>query len=140
MANWGTAISMNDTYTDTFGVFMAMYNDGMEVKEISKKIIADSRDVINDGEESNSFWFAIARAQWECKELDPKVLEKVKVIVESGADIELWQFLKADEEDIKLRKAALARFYAELQTEKFKVRERKKKKNTGNDQTTEEEK
>ena len=128
MAFWGTAISMNDTYADIFGSFLEMYNDGMQVKDISLKLIADNQDLINDGEEKHNFWFALARAQWECKELDPKVFETVKTIVESGADIELWQFLKADEEEIAARKQVLARFYAELQTEKFKPRERKKKK------------
>ena len=128
MANWGTAISMNDTYGDTFSAFVEMYNDGMGVREISEKIIAENQDVIKDGEECHSFWFALARAQWECKELDPVVFEKVKTIIESGADIELWQFLKADDEDIEQRKAALARFLAELQTEKFKPRPRKVKK------------
>jgi hypothetical protein len=128
MAFWGTAISMNDTYADIFGSFMEMYNDGMQVKDISAKLIADNQDLINDGEEKHNFWFALARAQWECKESDPKVLETVKTIVESGADIELWQFLKADEGEIAVRKQVLARFYAELQTEKFKPRERKKKK------------
>ena len=128
MAFWGTAISMNDTYADIFGAFLEMYNDGLPVKEISEKLIEENQDIINDGEEKHNFWFALARAQWEAKELDPVVLEKVRDIVESGADIELWQFLKADEEEIASRRAALARFLAELQTEKFKPRDRKKKK------------
>ena len=127
MANWGTAISMNDTYADIFGAFIQMYNDGLEAGEITEKLIAGNQDIINDGEECNNFWFALAKAQWECRELDPKVFERVKVIIESGADIELWQFLKADEEEIGERKAVLARFYRELQTDKFKARPRKKK-------------
>jgi len=127
VANWGTAISMNDTYADIFGAFIQMYNDGLEAGEITEKLIAGNQDIINDGEECNNFWFALAKAQWECRELDPKVFERVKVIIESGADIELWQFLKADEEEIGERKAVLARFYRELQTDKFKARPRKKK-------------
>jgi hypothetical protein len=118
---------MNDTYADIFGAFIQMYNDGLEAGEITEKLIAGNQDIINDGEECNNFWFALAKAQWECRELDPKVMERVKVIIESGADIELWQFLKADEEEIGERKAVLTRFYRELQTDKFKARPRKKK-------------
>lgn len=128
MAHWGTAISMSDTYTDIFGQFIDMYNEGLEVKVISEKIITDNQDIIADSEECNSLWFALAKAQWECKELDPKILERVKAIIESGADIELWQFLKADEEDINKRKEVLKKFLEELQTEKYKPRDRKKKK------------
>lgn len=126
MASWGTAISMSDTYTDIFGAFMERYNDGEDVKKISDKLIADNQDIINDGEEKHNFWFAIARAQWECKELEPEVLERVKTIIESGADIELWQFLKADDEDIQDRKIALAKFLVDLKSDKFKARQRKK--------------
>jgi hypothetical protein len=127
MAIWGTGISMSDTYGDIFGAFIQMYNEGMTVKEISEKLTAENQDIINDGEESDNFWFALARAQWECKELDPAVLERVKNIVESGADIELWHFLKMDDEDIEARKGVLVRFLREIQTEKFKPRPRKSK-------------
>lgn len=70
MGAWGTAISSNDTYADIYGEFFDLYNDGLDVTEISKKLIADNQETINDKDDCNNFWFALAKAQWECKQLD----------------------------------------------------------------------
>jgi hypothetical protein len=39
MGAWGTAISSNDTYADIYSEFFNLYNDGLEVDEISKILI-----------------------------------------------------------------------------------------------------
>lgn len=127
MGAWGTAISSNDTYADIYGTFFDLYNDGLEVEEISKKLIADNHETINDKDDSNNFWFALAKAQWECKQLDKDIFYRVKKIVETGADLEVWRQLDADEKDIKKRKAVLEKFLTDLQTERPKVKSRKKK-------------
>lgn len=127
MGTWGTAISSNDTYTDIFGSFFELYNQGVEISEISEKLISDNQDLINDKEESNNFWFALAKAQWECKELDKTILEKIEHIINSNSDIEIWQQLDSSEKDIKKRKIVLDKFLEKLKTEKPKTRKRKKK-------------
>lgn len=127
MGAWGTAISSNDTYADIYGIFFDLYNDGLSVEEISKKLIADNQDTINDPDDANNFWFALAKAQWECKQLDNNIFEKVKHIIETDADIEVWRHLNADEKDIKKRKTILDKFLAELKTERLKPKARKKK-------------
>ena len=100
MGTWGTSISSNDTYADVYGQFFDLYNDGLEVKDISKQLIESNQDTINDPEDSNNFWFALAKAEWECKQLDPPLYEKVKQIIETGVDIVVWQTLGAEEKDI----------------------------------------
>ncbi|PCJ64292.1 MAG: hypothetical protein COA58_13120 [Bacteroidetes bacterium] len=127
MGTWGTAISSNDTYADIFGSFFELYNDGVEVSEISKKLIADNQDLINDKEDCNNFWFAIAKAQWECKELEKGLLEKIEQIIISNSDIEIWKQLDSSEKDIKKRKIVLDKFLEKLHTKKPKARKRKKK-------------
>lgn len=127
MGAWGTAISSNDTYADIYGEFFNLYNDGLEVEEISKKLIADNQEIINDKDDCNNFWFALAKAQWECKQLDKEIFNLVKKVVETGADIEVWRQLDADEKDIKKRKIVLDKFLADLQTERPKAKSRKKK-------------
>lgn len=127
MGTWGTAISSNDTYADIFGSFFELYNEGLEVSEISKKLIANNPDLINDKEDCNNFWFALAKAQWECKELENQLLEKVEQIIVSNSDIENWKDLGSNEKDIKKRKIVLDKFLEKLQTEKTKARKRKKK-------------
>jgi hypothetical protein len=48
MGAWGTAISSNDTYADIFDEFFELYNDGLEVVEISKRLIQNNQETIND--------------------------------------------------------------------------------------------
>lgn len=127
MGAWGTAISSNDTYADIYSDFFDLFNDGLDVAEISKKLIADNQETINDTADSNNFWFALAKAQWECKQLDKVIFDRVKKVIEIGADLEVWRQLEADEKNIKKRKAVLDKFLAELQTEKPKAKSRKKK-------------
>lgn len=59
----------------------------------------------------------MAKAQWECKQLNKDTFDRVKKIVEGGADLELWRQLDADEKDLEKRKAVLDKFLADLQTE-----------------------
>lgn len=127
MGAWGTAISSNDTYADIFREFFDLYNDGLDVAEISKKLIADNKETINDTYDCNNFWFALAKAQWECKQLDKDIYDRVKKVIETGADLEVWRQLDANEKDIKKRKVVLDKFLADLQTEKQKAKSRKKK-------------
>lgn len=127
MGAWGTAISSNDTYADIYDEFFDLYNDGQSVEDISKKVIADNQETINEPDDSNNFWFALAKAQWECKQLDTKILERVKQLIETGSDLEVWRRLDADEKDIKKRKVVLDKFLADLQTERPKAKSRKKK-------------
>src|SRR5690606_20313582 len=108
------------------GEFFNLYNDGLDVAEISKKLIADNQEIINDKDDCNNFWFALAKAQWECKQLDKEIFNLVKKVVETGADIEVWRQLDADEKDIKKRKIVLDKFLADLQTERPKAKSRKK--------------
>jgi hypothetical protein len=127
MGAWGTAISSNDTFADIYSEFFDLYNDGLEVAEISKRLIADNQEVINDKDDCNNFRFALAKAQWECKQLDKDIFDRVKKVVETGADLEVWRQLDADEKDIKKRKVVLDKFLADLQTERPKAKSRKKK-------------
>ena len=78
MGAWGTAISSNDTYADIYDEFFSLYNEGHTVGEISKRLIADNQETINEPDDSNNFWFALVKAQWECKQLDTDILKKSK--------------------------------------------------------------
>ncbi|MFP5042999.1 hypothetical protein [Parasediminibacterium sp. JCM 36343] len=127
MGAWGTAISSNDTHADIYGEFFDLYNEGLNVAEISKKLIVANQEIIDDSDDCNNFWFALAKAQWECKQLDKDIFDRVKKIIETDADLETWRKLDADEKDIKKRKIVLEKFLADLQTERPKPKSRKKK-------------
>jgi hypothetical protein len=127
MGTWGTAISSNDTYKDVYSEFMDLYNDGLEVQEITELIIKKNSEIIDDPEDGPNFWFAIAMAQWQCKALDKNIFIKVKQIVENDEDIKSWHELGASRKDIDKRKGVLKAFIEKISTENPKAKRRKKK-------------
>jgi hypothetical protein len=129
MGAWGTNIKDNDTTADIYADFFDLYNEGLTPVDISAKLITDNEELINDPDDCNNFWFALALAQWETKSLDLKNFEKVKAIIESGNDIQVWKNLDADDSDLEKRRIALEKFLAKLQTEKVKPKPREKPRN-----------
>lgn len=126
MGTWGTGISSNDGFADTYDEFFDLYNDGVEVEEITARLISQNQETISSPFDANDFWFALAKAQWECKALDKFLLERVKIIIESGADIELWRSQDASSTDLRKREAVLEKFLAKISVEKPKPRKRKR--------------
>jgi len=126
MASWGTAISANDTYETIRDAFFEQYDDGVEVKDITESILKEYKELSENPEESNNFWFALVKFQWECKALDKDIFERVKGIIDSGSDIELWKKTEdVQEEDILRRQKVLMKYLEELASEKFVPRKRK---------------
>lgn len=128
MGTWGTGISSNDTYADIYQNFFDLYNEGFSVSDITKRLIMENQEIINLPEDSNNFWFAIAKAQWECKELDVKVFDKIEKIIKNDEDIIIWKELEASPIDLKARKKVLMNFLDKLKTEKVKPKKRVEKK------------
>lgn len=128
MGTWGNGIKENDTTSDVYDDFFELYNEGQEPVEISQKLIANNQELINDSDGSDDFWFGLALAQWEVKSLDQEVFIRVKKIIESGENLNLWRELDADEDDIKKRKIVLDKFLVKLQTEKKNPKRREKPK------------
>ena len=127
MGTWGVSLSSNDLYADIYYEFFELYNEGHAVKDISAKLIAENREIFEAPSDGHNFWFALAKAQWECKELDPGILARVTKIVTSGADIADWRELGASEGDLKKRQIVLDKFLQTLTTERPKPRARRKK-------------
>jgi hypothetical protein len=126
MGTWGTGISSNDTYADAYGEFFDLYNDGIEVAEITARLVSRNQETIGCPDAANDFWFALAKAQWECKALDNALLERVTMIVESGADIEVWRNQDASQNDLRKREAVLRKFLDKISHEKAKPRKPKR--------------
>ena len=127
MGTWGTGISSNDTYADLFAIFFEQYDDGREPADISKEMIAANRVTIEDPDDCNNFWFALAKCQWDCKQLDLELLSRVRDIIHSSTDLDVWRRLDASERDIFKRKIVLEKFLAKLESERPNAKPRKKK-------------
>ena len=128
MGTWGTGISSNDVYEDINYEFFELYNQGMDVSAITEKLIKENKELIDSHEDQNNFWITIAKSQWECKALDPKIYSRIKDIVESEKDIELWRELDASKSDLTKRRKVLESFLSKISTEKKTARKRKVKK------------
>jgi hypothetical protein len=127
MGTWGTGISSNDTYADVYADFFAFYNEGKEVDEVTQLVLAQNQELLQMPDAVNDLWFALAKAQWECKALELEVFAKVKNIVESGDDLKVWSELGASKSDLAKREKVLERFLQLLQSERPKAKKRKKK-------------
>ncbi len=127
MGSWGTGISANDTFEDIKDEFYELYNEGLELNEITNRLINSNGEITNDKEDANNFWFALALCQWECKALEPEILERITKIIKSGADIELWKELGSEKSELTKRQKALNKFLEKLNSEKKSARKRKKK-------------
>lgn len=126
MGTWGTAISSNDGYADVYSEFFDLYNSGKSVEDISTKLKSSYREMIGFPEDANNFWFALAKAQWECKQLDPEILRKVTSIIDNDIDIAIWRDLGATEKDLIKRQQVLNKFLSEISSERSKAKARKK--------------
>ncbi len=125
MGYFGTGISENDTYLDVYTEFVNLYNKGGNISDISKHLIETNSDNINDksSPDPTSFWFALANAQWERKELNPEVYKKVKHIIDNDLDLQFW-----DGTDKLKRKQSLVKFINKISTERPKAKSRTKPK------------
>ena len=126
MGTWGTGLSSNDTFEDIYSEFFEMYNNGLDVPEITKNVLSANIELQSDYEDQHSFWFALAKAQWECGTLDQNVYEKVKSIIESGDDLKLWIALNGKSNDVKKRKKVLENFLEKISKPTGKIKKRKK--------------
>lgn len=127
MGAWGTAISSNDTYADIRSEFLDLYDDGVGISDISRQLIDQNQETINDEDDANNFWFALAKAQWDCGDLDPTLFSRIALIIDTGADLEVWRRLEGSERDIQKRANALTIFLEKLRSENPKPRARKRK-------------
>lgn len=128
MRAWGTGIKDNDTSSDIYDDFFDFYNEGQKPADISKKLIANNQELIRERFDSNNFWLTLALAQWETKSLDSEIFQRVKIIVESGQDIQVWKELDADDDTLKKRQRDLEKFLLKISVEKVKPKGKERSK------------
>ncbi len=126
MGTWGISISSNDTFAEVYDSYFNYYNDNWEIDLIVNQLEKDYDETIEIEEDANNFWFALAKALWECNALNVTILNKVKEIVNSGHDLRIWKELEASEQDLKKRKAVLDNFLIQISTPKDHPKARKK--------------
>lgn len=109
MGTWGTGIKDNDTSYDVYTDYISLIGT-LSVDAAMERMLGFYKAKLNFHEEVHNFWFALALAQVDTSTLQLAVIEKVKEIIESGADLALWKELKASDADVKARKEVLNNF------------------------------
>jgi hypothetical protein len=121
MGAWNTEIIGNDSSLDIYQRFFDLYNQGeKKTEDITSEIRQEFAEEFEDHECKNNCLFGLALAQWETKSLGLEVFNKVKQIVESGEDLEVWRALGADEKILKKRRQVLDKFLTQITKEREK--------------------
>ena len=127
MGCWGMGISECDEYLEVYDSFMEEYDNGVECSAITAAILSKYHAEFDDGDGvMHDVYFALAKAEWMCCAQSELVLNRVREIIESGANIEFYRELEATESDLKQRKKNLDKFLNSLLVPREKPRKRKR--------------
>lgn len=128
MGTWDAAIESNDTFLDVYSAFFELYNKGQSPVYAFGQVMKMFSDDFEDEDSANNALFAVALAQWETKSQNTELLNRVKDVIVTGKDLEVWTNLGAGEELLEERKAALDQFLLKISTPKEKAKRRVKEK------------
>ena len=127
MGCWGMGIAQTDEFCEYYDNFMEEYDNGKAIAEITADILAKYHAEFDDDDGvMHDVYFALAKAEWMCCEQSKFVLNRVKEIIESGANIEFYRELEASEKDLIVRQRNLEKFLKMIQTPREKPRKRKR--------------
>lgn len=127
MGCWGMGISECDEYLEVYDNFMEEYDNGVECSAITAAILSKYHAEFDDEDGvMHDVYFALAKAEWMCCAQSELVLNRVKEIIESGANIEFYRELEATEYDLKQRERNLDKFLKSLLVPREKPRKRKR--------------
>lgn len=126
MGYWGVGMTQSDEFCEVYDRFMERYNNGGEVSVITDEILEEYHAEFSDDDGIlHDVYFALAKAEWMCCAQSKMILDRVKEIIESGANINFYRELEAAEKDLKIRQKNLEKFWASLQTPRAKTRQRR---------------
>jgi len=125
MGYCGMGLTQSDEFCEVYDMFMDEYNNGKSVADISLGIIAKYHEEFSDEDGiMHDVYFALAKAEWMCCEQSEYILQRVKDIIDSGANLTFLKELGADEKDLILREKKLRAFYESLLIPRKKPRKR----------------
>ena len=128
MGTFNTEILGNDTSCDIYEEFYSEYNSGKNPSMLVKQKLQEYSDVLIEDDEKNNFLFGLSLAAWETNALPNDLYEKIKYIVSSGSDLEVWEKLGADKILLNERKEVLNNFLGKISVPIEKKVRRKRKK------------
>ena len=94
-----------DVAADVEAAFMELLEEGIKGEKATKEILEEFSEELEDEEDRNVVYLALAELQLGENCLQEDIREKALEIIESGADLERWE--EAEEKDYESRKAVL---------------------------------
>lgn len=126
MGTWGTGILDDDIATSVYESYIDLFDSKKGHKKIRIEIEQSFSDSKNDDDEKFGFWFALAKAQWECGVLEEDILKIVNEFINNGSDLDNWRDRSDNESDYASRKRKLSQFQRTISKKKAKPRKPKK--------------
>ena len=114
MGTFNPEILGNDTSCDIYEEFYSEYNNGENPYVLVKRMLQEYSDSLTDDDEKNNILFGLSLAAWETNALSKDLYEKIKGIVNSGNDLEVWEKLGADKNLLNERKVVLNNFLEKI--------------------------
>ncbi len=128
MGTFNPEILGNDTSCDIYEDFYSEYNNGKNPSVLVKQKLQEYSDELTDADEKNNLLFGLSLAAWETNALPNDLYEKIKCIVNSGNDLEVWKKLGADKNLLNERKEVLKSFLKKISVPIEKKVRRKRQK------------
>ena len=124
MGAWGTGVLSDDTAHDVYDSYLDLFNRGNTAEAIRANVLKEYSEILDDEDEGPLAWLGIAKAQWDCGQLEPEVMKQVEKHVREGLGLSRWA--EQGERVLNRRKAALTQFLAKLTTVNPRPREPRK--------------
>jgi hypothetical protein len=124
MGAWGTGVLSDDTVRDVYDSYLDLFNRGNPPELIRQKLLEDFEESMGDSTDGPLIWLGIAKAQWDCDQLEPLVLQRVREIVSEGLGLDLWA--EQGERLLQRRRTILGQFLARLGTRNPRQRKPRK--------------
>jgi len=86
---WGFGLYENDTTCDVRDSFLDFIQDNLSNGEAYEKTMKQFHECINDQDEP-LLWLALAETQWSVGRLQPEVLEKALLWIDTDGYLEVW--------------------------------------------------
>lgn len=91
MGAWGAKLYQDDVAEDVRSEFKDMLRRGKTSEEITRHLIEQNGEQIEDPDDGPIFWFALADTQWNLGRLLPEVKEQALVWLDRGGDLSRWE-------------------------------------------------
>ncbi|WP_052335625.1 hypothetical protein [Faecalispora jeddahensis] len=91
MGAWGAKLYQDDVAQDVRDQFKDLLHRGKSAEEITRQLIDEYTDAIDDPDDSPIFWLALADTQWNVGRLLPEVKKQAITWLDKGSDLKRWE-------------------------------------------------